>query len=563
MKKTTLKLIVLSSVLGMGSTGLMAGQYVNMNNYKKHMNKKEAFAFIEDNYENTEGGDAAEDKFKDGLLSANEDSINKRMDQHKRNAQQKKSGNSGKAGRKFSFKYKKIINNNEQFKITRGVMHDQKSYKNNKSGLVNAKTAALWINDWKNNKPAGVEGRLFVMQVGLLPGAKPFIKHDDVNVFTFNRTAGCTTTGDSRFDGISDIPMPVFGGGMAGMDGAFWAYDIDPQKDMLLVLVASDEPKNMALATRFLWTMKYWGMDSNKVALMNGTAMYMFNPLLNPEIAEVGVLNQENMFTEAGSEYLMAPNGKLDFGDMAAGRYPAPRTNFKSIKTLNHPTHFDTFASMEDMRNVVDANNRNNVILDGRSAAEFKADGTKKSKTEGYNCGIAHDQQCYSAIEGHIKGARNLEYTSVINRGDYIVDLNNDGVINERDSSMTFKSKKELKNMFKRKGVKKNSDVYTYCRTGTRSSLVTYASNQILGLKTHMYDGSWIQCGKLADNSDTFGKQMIDVDSPWRTDTPRYTSNLRYNNPIEVGEASERLNDFAEKGAGNAIVEEDIAYKIN
>ena len=268
-------------------------------------------------------------------------------------------------------------------KALSNLRHDQRDYKYNKSGLITAKEAAKWINNWERNKPRGINGRLFVMQVGLLPGATPYIKHDDVHVFTFDRTAGCTGTGDTRNDGVSDIPMPIFGGGMPnGMDGAFWAYDINPLEDMLLVVVASDEPKNMALATRFLWTMNYWGMKKDHISVMNGTAMYMFDPKLNPDVRWT-VKSKDSMFTQYGSEYLMAPGGPLDFGDMEAGRMPAPRHNFQSIKTLPAGDQFELFASMEDMMNVVDENNANNVIIDGRGAAEYNADvATKRSKTE-------------------------------------------------------------------------------------------------------------------------------------------------------------------------------------
>ena len=449
-------------------------------------------------------------------------------------------------------------------KTIAGLNHDQRNYRKNRSGLVNANVAAKWINDWQANKPANVNGRLFVMQVGLLPGATPFIKHDDVNVFTFDRTAGCTTTGDIRNDGVSDIPMPIFSGGMTGMDGAFWAYDINPNEDMLLVVVASDEPKNMALATRFLWTMNYWGMKSDHVSIMNGTAMYMFDPKLNPKIKRAGVTDKASMFVATGSEYLMAPGGMLDYGDMEAGRMPAQRQNFQSIKTLPTLPNFDLFASMEDMMNVVDADERQNVIIDGRSEAEYSADiAIKRSKTESKECGINHNQQCYSAFEGHIKGAKNLEYRGVINTEDYVKDLNGDGLIDARDSSMTFKSKRELKKAFRKLGVKRGSDVYTYCRTGTRASLITFASFELLKYKTHMYDGSWIQWSKLADAKDTYGAQMLPADSPWRTDIARYTENVTYNDTVDVGPASATLNPYAGVGEGNVIVTEDEAYRYN
>ena len=128
---------------------------------------------------------------------------------------------------------------------------------------------------------------------------------------------------------------------------------------------------------------------------------------------------------------------------------------------------------------------------------------------------------------------------------------------------MTFQSKYELGRTFRNLGVRSDSDVYTYCRTGTRASLITYASFEILKYKTHMYDGSWIQWGKLANTTDTYGNQMLPEDSRWRTDVSRYTTHLTYNNSIDVGPASSALAPYAPEGSGDIIVQEDEAYRFD
>jgi len=452
--------------------------------------------------------------------------------------------------------------------IGEGVQ-DQSSYSQNKSGLVNAVTAAKWINNWEKNKPSTVSGRLFIMQIGLLGGVegKRFIKHDDVHVYTFDRTAGCTTTDDTRSDGVSTIPMPIFSGDMRGMDGAFWAYDIDPVNDMLLVLVASDEPKNMALATRFLWTMNYWGMKKDHIAIMNGTAAYMFDPELNPAIKRAGVHSVEEMFVQNDSTYLMAPGGKLFYGDPSTNTPPAERTHADSIKVLTEPTQYSLFASMEDMMDAASGSHAGYIILDGRSAAEYspslKEDGSlvKASKTEYKNCGINHDEQCFTAFEGHIKGAANVEYRSVINTEDYTKDINHDGEIDSKDASMAFKSVEKLQEVFAEAGYNTDDTVYTYCRTGTRASLLTYASFELLKYKTSMYDGSWIQWGKMTSaKTDTNGATLLETEK-WRTDLAQYTDELTYQpNPLYISPIKKAdLNEAAEHT--NAVYLEDTAYK--
>ena len=446
-------------------------------------------------------------------------------------------------------------------------VEDQASYTQNQAGLVNAVTAAKWINDWEANKPDSVKGRLFIMQIGLLGGVegKRFIKYDNVNVYTFDRTAGCTTTGDYRNDGVSAIPMPIFSGGMRGMDGAFWAYDINPVDDMLLVVVASDDPKNMALATRFLWTMNYWGMKKDHISIMNGTAAYMFDPELNPEIKLAGVNSVEEMFVEFDStRELMAPNGKLFYGD--GTNPPAQRMNTQSIKVLTEPTQFGLFASMGQMMEAAAGTHEDYIILDGRAATEyspsFAEDGSliKASKTEYSNCGTDHNETCFTAFEGHIKGAKNVEYRNVINTEDYTKDINHDGVIDSSDASMTFKSVEKLENVFADAGYTVGDTVYTYCRTGTRASLLTYASFELLEYKTSMYDGSWIQWGKMTtEKIDTKNNPLLS--SPkWRTDLEKYTEEIIYQpNPLFVSPINQDLNEEAD--TTDLILLEDTAYK--
>lgn len=384
----------------------------------------------------------------------------------------------------------------------------------NNYGLVSSDKVLGWINNWNVNKPSHIEGKLFVMQFGqVMPKDNNlnYIKHDDINVFTFDRTAGCTSTDSSRFDGISNMPKPVFSGNE--MNQAFAAYNIDPNKDMLLILLGEDDGSNEYLAgvARMWYTMKYWGIESSHISVMNGSAIHEFNPANNPKVSSL-------------NDVFVANESKM------------PMSGTKTVKDIKRDGTI-LQASMKDMMNIVEANKATDLILDARSSSEYS--GTSNSKTESSTCGSNGTSQCYTGFEGHIKGAKNLEHKSLYNYNDQKVDVNGDGIVDMKDSSFKLKTIPELKTLFTDSGYKDGNDVYTYCRTGTKASLLSFVSSDVLGYKTRMFDGSWIQWGKMANVKDHNNNYLLDENSSYRLDISKYSEAItpRANN-IDVNPIS-------------------------
>ncbi|MDQ6828533.1 MAG: sulfurtransferase [Gemmatimonadota bacterium] len=92
----------------------------------------------------------------------------------------------------------------------------------------------------------------------------------------------------------------------------------------------------------------------------------------------------------------------------------------------------------------------------------------------------ARDPEFYNAAhamdtmprQGHVAGALNIPYTSVLNENG------------------TFKSKDALAEMFKTAGVKPGSQVVTYCHIGMQGSLL-YLAAKYIGYDARLYDGSY------------------------------------------------------------------------
>ncbi len=413
--------------------------------------------------------------------------------------------------------------------------HDD--YTQNNYGIVTASKAAAWITDWQNNKPAGIKGKLFVMQMGDIAGENyNYIKHNDVDTFTFDRTAGCTTTGDFRNDGVSNVPKPVFTG--AQMDEAFMAYNIDPKNDMFLLVVAEASGDYYAGAIRMWYTLSYWGVKQKNIAVLSGQASHVLNPQINTELQSLG-LTQDDLFTAEQSVPTM--NGTHTIAEV------------KRDGTILQ-------ATTGDMMELVAGGTQDAIIIDARSEAEYF--GTKKAKTEFKVCGATGTEQCYTAFDGHIKSAQNIYYTNVINTADASVDVNLDGVVDGKDASYTFKDIFEIESIFAGAGYEKGQTAYVYCRTGTKASILTFTSAAILGYPTRMYDGSWIQWGKMANALDTNGQELLPSDTSWRVDVSEYSESVIYNPNSDLVSPHAEGSLHLDAMNTNAIINEDKAYKL-
>jgi thiosulfate/3-mercaptopyruvate sulfurtransferase len=118
---------------------------------------------------------------------------------------------------------------------------------------------------------------------------------------------------------------------------------------------------------------------------------------------------------------------------------------------------------------VVEAIGSNNFV-DVRSPDEFS----------GKLLAPAHLPQEQSQVPGHIPGALNVPWAKVANE---------DG---------TFKTEKEITELYADEGLDATKPTIAYCRIGERSSIAWFALHELLGhADVKNYDGSWTEYGSL------------------------------------------------------------------
>jgi thiosulfate/3-mercaptopyruvate sulfurtransferase len=135
--------------------------------------------------------------------------------------------------------------------------------------------------------------------------------------------------------------------------------------------------------------------------------------------------------------------------------------------SLTDPEHPEIRALREEVLATVGGGTQ---LVDVRSPEEFR----------GEKLAPDHLPQEQSQVPGHIPGAANIPWAQAANE---------DG---------TFKSAKELRELYAEQGITGTDEVIAYCRIGERSSHTWFALTELLGFdRVKNYDGSWTEYGSL------------------------------------------------------------------
>ena len=404
-------------------------------------------------------------------------------------------------------------------------MKSSKDYNDNNHGVITESTLTKWLDNWKENRPDGVDGRLIVLQAGTVPfdQNRTFLPHNDKDVFVYGIPGGgACDPSYMRHDGISNTPGAMVSGDR--IDGNINFFQINPEKDFVVVAVAKGSTSIREI-TRTWWSMIYWGWDLKKIAFLNGSVAYNYADKKDYLVAQPSAV----------------PKKKHEF-------------QMRSLKTDRTALHI----YMDEMKEIAKKEDKSGYfILDARGTDEY--DGSKASKSASKTCGINHDKQCFTAFRGHIKGAVDFPYTDILIMDDAKEDLNRDGKIDKNDASFKFKSPDALKSLYTQKGYKDGDTVIAYCRTGRKATLSALTSVTVLGYPYRMYDGSWMQWGMMANVEDTNATTILPESSSIRTDTDTYSVFYKYNDPIDVNPAFTYKID-TNATTSQKIKEEDKAY---
>jgi thiosulfate/3-mercaptopyruvate sulfurtransferase len=137
-------------------------------------------------------------------------------------------------------------------------------------------------------------------------------------------------------------------------------------------------------------------------------------------------------------------------------------------------TEFEADDPDEDIRayreQVQEALDSDTKLVDVRSPQEYS----------GELIAMAGYEQEGAQRSGHIPGAASIPWAQAVN---------DDG---------TFKSKDELEELYKSKGVLDGDPIIAYCRIGERSAHTWFVLHELLGKDdVRNYDGSWTEWGNL------------------------------------------------------------------
>lgn len=420
-------------------------------------------------------------------------------------------------------------------------------YNLNENGLITAATLKRWKDNWLANRPAGITGKLVILQVSSGPAAAEYIKPNGTNVFTYLSPSSDWI--QTRTNGVIETVSVVPDG--TSMDALLKKFNIDPQKDMIVAAMGTGSNPNAMAQGRIWYALRYWGVDKKNLAILNG-----------------------------GNQWING-NGMVA-GDFQATASAAPNNGHASVKDLL-VDNTQLQATVEDMLKVLpssDTNVKNDGVLiwDARSLSQYSAgemvelgEDTDSDTTGTQACATAYCApvspnnymwtfQNSGSRQGHPFGTLQLQYTHML----------------DATKGYSYRPKSELATMLagganaqgngfvdasyglvgQGNAYQEGDTIYAYCETTFRAMITGVASAVILGKPTRFYDGAMVEWNSLTYTTDATGNYILPADSPWRTDVVSFFRPATSNTLV-----AQRFITNAYAKSANAVINADKAYK--
>ena len=396
------------------------------------------------------------------------------------------------------------------------------NYDDNTFGLITGTTLANWIADWTNNRPAGISGKLVVLQASAGETGSEYITPNNTNVFTYLATEWVET----RSNGVVVTKSMVPSG--AQMDQFLEKYDIDPSNDMIVCAMGKAGSSIMS-AGRCWYMFRYWGASRGHVALLNGGNAW----------------NEANNALAADTTVSVPP-------------YTGTAT-VKDLPQLN----FALQATLEDMVQAVPSTDVN-VLDDGIFIWDARSNNQYNPSGDG-------DFQS-GPVQGHPNGAMQLNFTNLLDtaqgytyrsKADLATYLNGD-IPAGAATTDTFVSGDAPTGVGIGNAYQNGDVIITYCETTYRAMVTGFATAAILGKPTRFYDGAMTEWHSMtASVLDSNGDRFLPLDSPWRTDTAERSVYLAKSVAVAppADSSSTGYVTDAYGTTANQIIIEDFAYK--
>ena len=418
-------------------------------------------------------------------------------------------------------------------------------YNANVYGLITGQTLKRWKDDWVNQRPAGITGKLVILQV--TPGETGFayIKTNGTTAFSYLAAAAEWTM--TRSNGVISTPSLLLDG--PKIDAQLAKYDIDPQNDMIVVAQGTASSGNVMSQGRAWFALRYWGVDAKNIGILNGGNKWQFDG---------GAMTAADFATTAPTQ--------------------AATPGLKSVKsllvdnTIMHATVGDVMAILPS----TDTNVKTDGVFlwDARTITQYSA-GQKREKQDGAGTSVC-------ASGAYCDPATGYDYMSSFQNGGSrqghpfgALDLN---FLNMLDAAkgFSFKSKAELASYMNGEvdasgygmvdatynlvgagnAYQPGDTVYVYCETSFRAMITGIASGVILGHPTRIYDGAMVEWNSLSYLKDLLNNYILPENSPWRTDLKSFSRPADSFTKVSLRKI---IDPFA--ADANGIISEDKAYK--
>lgn len=401
-------------------------------------------------------------------------------------------------------------------------------YDNNENGLITAKTLQSWIDDWDDNRPAGVTGKLVILSVSKGTGATTYISANENNgVYSYVMDA--SRLAHVRSNGVLDARQQVASGSV--FDAILSDYDIDPRNDMVVCATTGGNAGTVMSQGRCWYMFRYWGTPKTNLAKLNGIASNA--AVMSSEyLSETGISCDETADTSC-----LPGTGTVSARDL-------PEDNMSMLATLE-----DVIA--------IAKGDYNAFLWDARGSTEYLANVRENGTIDFRNS---------ASKQGHPKGAVLMPWTDIL----------------MSDGSGRYRPKSEIEGMvlgglvvdgrqfveFDGTGTtpisaanvyRTGQPVVTYCETTYRAMITGFASAAILGLPNRFYDGAMVEWNSLSHIQDRDDNFILPSDSPWRTDKASL-SHFVYN-PVPANVAPRTIHD-AYAPRSSAMTVEDRSYRL-
>lgn len=412
------------------------------------------------------------------------------------------------------------------------------NYDDNVNGLITGNTLKQWIDNWPANRPAGVSGKLVILQASTGEAGYEYIKPNGSDVFTYVVSDEWKET---RSNGVTETVSMVPSG--RTMDTLLAKYNIDPANDMI-VCAQGKAGGAIMTAGRCWYTFRYWGTSKQHLAMLDGG-------------------NQWN-----------GQNTILDATYFAAAGSTPPMSGTASVKDLPE-INFALQATLEDMMNAVPSQDLNLLgdgvfIWDARGnnlptsvdSSAIPPDATHvpgyKGDSDEYSPNDDYDFRNGGATQGHPNGALLLAWTNLLNTAEGYTFKSKADIQAYLDGTTDGFVDSTLQGVGAGNAYQEGDTVYTYCETTFRAMVTGFATGAILGLPTRFYDGAMTEWHSMANVIASDGNAILPWDSPWRTDTPAFGM---YRVAGDAANVAPRAIVNAYAATANAVINEDLAYK--